>query len=89
MRRRSRRSAPSEPTQGPTLGPPPAGESAEPAEAASVHEDDRCHWYYDGGVVCAPDGSQDFVTVTTDRAVFDELDAAGRACPDCVAMVHA
>ena len=56
--------------------------------SAQVHEDELCHWYYDVGVVCAPDGSQDFVTVTMDRAVFDELDAAGRACPECVAMLH-
>jgi hypothetical protein len=59
-----------------------------PTVAGSVHEDDLCHWYYDVGVVCAPD-SQDFVTFTTDRAVFDALDAAGRACPACVAMLHA
>jgi hypothetical protein len=55
----------------------------------TVHEDDLCHWYYNGGVICAPDGSQDFVTVTMDRAVFDELDAAGSACRDCAAMLHA
>jgi hypothetical protein len=71
------------------LGPTAAPESPEPVEAPPVHEDDLCHWYYNGGAVCAPDGSQEFVTVATDRAVFDELDAAGRACPDCVAMIHA
>jgi hypothetical protein len=56
--------------------------------SAQVHEDDLCHWYYNAGVICAPDGSQDFVTVTADRTVFDERDAAGTACPECVAMLH-
>jgi hypothetical protein len=80
MTRRSRRSTPPKLE----LGPTPAREPAAP-----VHDDDLCHWYYDGGVICAPDGSQDFVTVTTDRGVFDELDAAGGACRECVAMLHA
>jgi hypothetical protein len=66
-----------------------SAQSASSTSPTPVHEDDLCHWYYNGGVICAPDGSQEFVTVTMDRAVFDEMDAAGRACQDCASMLHA
>ena len=51
-----------------------------------TQEDLELHWTAgDGRVLC---GSEDFVSVTSYREVFDEYERALLACPRCAQLLH-